>query len=132
MIRICFLSLLLATSTISVAQRTLKLRDVMLFCGNSKLAVSEDWNAIDAENLCIQEVTEKRHYKIYGQTRLLDVDYWTWKDERWGNGNARGYSYLRESNSGLATSVFFNTSEFVMLLENNTNMYFFIQYLVNF
>ena len=36
-------------------------------------------------------------------------------------------SYLRESNGRLATSVFFNTSEFVMLLENNTNMYFFIE-----
>ena len=106
MIRICFVSLLLAISSISTAQRTLKLRDVMLFCGDSKFAVSENWVVVDAENLGIQEVREKRSYKIYGQTRLLDVDYWTWKNERWTNGGAKGYSYLRESNSELSTSVF--------------------------
>ena len=106
MIRICFVSLLLAISSISTAQRTLKLRDVMLFCGDSKFAVSENWAVVDAENLGIQEVREKRSYKIYGQTRLLDVDYWKWKNERWTNGGAKGYSYLRESNSELSTSVF--------------------------
>ena len=77
MIRICFVLLLLAISSISIAQRTLKLRDVMLFCGNLKLAVSENWAVVDVENLGIQEVREKRFYIIYGQTRLLDVDYWT-------------------------------------------------------
>ena len=107
-------------------QRTLKFTDVMLYCGDTKLTVSEKWDSSDAEELGITHVTEKRFYELFDQRRSIDIDYWTWKNERYGNGVFGTYSYLKELNDGLSISVFYNSEELVLLLENNTNMYIFI------
>lgn len=107
-------------------QRTLKFTDVMLFCGDTKLTVSEEWNSSDAEELGITHVTENRFYELSGQRRSIDIDYWTWKNERTGNGVFGTYSYLKEQNDGLSISVLYNREELALLLENNTNMYIFI------
>jgi len=98
----------------------------MLYCGDTKLTVSEKWDSSDAEELGITHVTEKRFYELFDQRRSIDIDYWTWKNERYGNGVFGTYSYLKELNDGLSISVFYNSEELVLLLENNTNMYIFI------
>ena len=79
-------------------QKTLKFTDVMLYCGDTKLTVSENWKSSDAEELGITHVTEKRFYELFGQRRSIDIDYWTWKNERIGNGVFGTYSYLKEQN----------------------------------
>lgn len=68
----------------------------MLYCGDTELTVSENWNSSDAEELGITHVTEKRFYELFGQRRSIDIDYWTWKNERIGNGVFRTYFYLKE------------------------------------
>ena len=98
----------------------------MLYCGDTELTVSENWNSSDAEELGITHVTEKRFYELFGQRRSIDIDYWTWKNERIENGVFRTYFYLKEQNDGLSISVFYNREELALLLENNTNMYIFI------
>lgn len=49
----------------------------MLYCGDTELTVSENWNSSDAEELGITHVTEKRFYELFGQRRSIDIDYWT-------------------------------------------------------
>lgn len=78
------------------SQRTLKFTDVMLYCGDTKLTVSENWDFSNAEKIGIIHATEKRFYELLGQRRSIDIDYWTWKNERYGNGVSGTYSYLRE------------------------------------
>ena len=107
-------------------QRTLKFTDVMLYCGDTNLTVSENWDSSDSEKLGIIYVTEKRFYELLGQRRSIDIDYWTWRNERFGNGVSGTYSYLREQNDGLSVSVFYNNEELALLLENNTDMHIFI------
>lgn len=77
-------------------QRTLKFTDVMLYCGDTNLTVSENWDSSDSEKLGIIYVTEKRFYELLGQRRSIDIDYRTWRNERFGNGVSGTYSYLRE------------------------------------
>ena len=111
---------------VGYCQRTLKFTDVMLFCGDTKLTVSEDWDYHDAEILGITHVTEKRYYKLYGQKERIDINYWTWKNERYGNGISDVYSYWKEQNDGLSVSMLYNNEELILLLDNNTNMHIFI------
>ena len=124
--RIFVATLLLLFCAVCYSQRTLKFTDVMLYCGDTKLTVSENWGASVAEKLGIYHVTETRFYELFGQRRSIDIDYWTWRNERFGNGVSGKYYYLREQNDGLSISVFYNNEELALLLENNTNMYIFI------
>jgi len=124
--RTIFISLLFLFCIVGYSQRTLKLTDVMLYCGDTKFTVSENWESSDADKLGIIPVTEKRFYELFGQKRSIDIDYWTWKNERYGNGVSGTYSFLREQNDGLSVSVFYNNEELALLLENNTNMHIFI------
>lgn len=116
---------LLLICTASFSQRTLNFTDVMLFCGDRLLTTSENWQYADAKDLNIQHVTEKRYFKLYGRITDFNVNYWTWKNERYGSGTTSDYSYMQEQNDGLSISVFFNNDELVLLLENNTDMYIF-------
>jgi len=98
----------------------------MLFCGDTKLTVSDNWSTSIAEMLGIIHGKETRFYERFGQRSPLDIDYWTWKNERYGNGYLDKYYYLREQNDGLSISLFYNSEELELLLENNTNMYVFV------
>lgn len=118
--------LFMLVCAVSYSQRTLKFTDVMLYCGDTQLTVSENWSASVAEKLGINHVTETRFYDLFGQRQSIEIDYWTWRYERYGNGFSGKYYYLREQNDGLSISVFYNKDELALLLENNTNMHIFI------
>ncbi len=83
----------------------------MLYRGDTELTVSEEWDSSDAEELGITHVTEERFYKLFGQRKSVEIDYWTWKNELCRNGVSGIYSYLREQNDGLSISVFYNSKE---------------------
>lgn len=116
--------LLLFVCVVSYSQRTLTFTDVMLYCGDTDLTVSENWSPSAAKELDITHVTETRFYELFGES--IDISYWTWKNERDENGVSDKYCYLKEQNDGLSVSVFYNNDELTLLLENNTDMYVFM------
>ena len=99
----------------------LKFTDVMLFCGDNNLSVSDNWSARDAYNLNINKVTERRYSKLLGQS--LGISYWTWKNERYDEGTHGPFLYLSEQNDGLQISINYDSDELYMILKNNTKMY---------
>lgn len=106
---------------ICYSQRTLKFTDVMLFCGDDNLSVSDNWSARDAYNLNINRVSEKRYCKSFGQS--LVISYWTWKNEKYNEGIFDAYKYLCEQNDGLQVSIYYNSNELIMILKNKTKMH---------
>ena len=47
----------------------------MLYCGDTKLTVSENWDSSDAEKLGIIHVTEKRFYEHHLQQQKQPVKH---------------------------------------------------------
>jgi hypothetical protein len=47
----------------------------MLYYGDTKLTVSENWKSLASDKLGIVHVTEKRFYELFGQGRNIDIDY---------------------------------------------------------